>query len=283
MSFSILLAIFFPVCSVLLFKEFDKRSVHTLTAIVFNYLGAVILGLILFVTPSQLTSIHHQEWFESAFVVGGLFLFNFFLIAKTAINQGVSVATFANKISLVFPVVFTIVYFQESSSFWKIAGILLALLSVFLLTFKSNKSPKTFIGFYPLFIFIFTGIAETLINFTQKTWFSDSNEISYFVIAAFLISFILGVFLLVVKRVKITLKNCFAGFILSIPNTFGLYFFIQALNQNSDSSSVLPIMNIGTLLFAILIGFLLYKEQLTLRNWMGVASAILSILILSIF
>ncbi len=285
MSVSILLAIFFPVISVLLFKEFDKRNIDTITAIVFNYFGAILLGLVLFVTPSQLVTMHQQDWFGSALVVGGLFLLNFFLIAKTAIQQGVSVATFANKISVVFPVVFTIVYFGELTSVLKIAGIAMALLSIFLLTFKSATAKLTSksIALYPLFIFVFTGIAETLINFTQKKWFASTHEIGYFVVSAFLISFVLGLVLLVVKRVKLTLKNCAAGLVLSIPNTFGLYYFIRALNQHFDSSSVLPIINIGTLMFAILVGYFLYRENLTPRNWFGVIAAILSILLLSAF
>lgn len=286
MSLSILLAILFPVVSVLLFKEFDKRNIDTLTAIVFNYLAAIALGLVLFVTPSQLLTIHHQPWFESALVVGALFILNFFLIAKTAVNQGVSVATFANKISLVFPVVFTIAYFCESTNVWKIVGIALALLSIFLLTFKSAnrvKSSNSVLVLYPFFIFIFTGIAETLINFTQKKWFVSSNEIGYFVIAAFFISFVFGIILLTVKRVKLNLKNVIAGLVLSIPNTFGLYYFVKSLNENTDSSSVLPMMNIGTLLFAILVGYFLYQENLTTRNWLGIVAALVSILLLSLF
>ena len=280
MSLSIVLAILFPVFSVLLFKEFDKRNVDTLTAIVFNYLGAIILGLFLFVTPNQLASVHLQDWFVPALIIGGLFLLNFFLIAKTAINQGVSVATFSNKISLVFPVIFTIFYFGESTNFWKITGIVLALVSIFLLTIKSSKS---IIGLYPLFIFVCTGIAETLINYTQKKFFTDSNEIGYFVISAFMISFVLGVIFLLVKRVKLRVKNITAGLLLSIPNTFGLYYFVKSLNQNIDSTSVLPVMNIGTLLFAILVGYFLYKEKLTVLNWLGVIAAILSISFLTIF
>ncbi len=285
MSLSILLAIFFPVVSVLLFKEFDKREVDTLPAIVFNYFGAILLGLVLFVTPNQFVLIHQQDWFVSALVVGGLFLLNFFLISKTAVHQGISIATFSNKISLVFPVIFTIVYFGESTSILKIVGIALALLSIFLLTFKSVNSKFSSKGSasYPLLIFVFTGIAETLINFTQKKWFTSADEISYFVVSAFFISFVLGVVLLVVKKIKISRKSFVAGLVLSIPNTFGLYYFIQALNQNFDSSSVLPIINIGTLMFAILIGYFLYKEDLTPRNWLGVIAAIGSILLLSSF
>ena len=282
MILTVLLSIAFPVVSVLLFKEFDKREVDTLPAIVFNYLGAILLGSVLFISPVQLIQIHVQDWFWSAIVVGALFLFNFFLIAKTAVNQGVSVATFANKISLVFPVIFTVLYFGESAGILKIIGIALALCSVYLLTFKSSSLPKSPFGLFPLFIFVFTGIAELLINFTQKIYFTSDSEISYFVIACFSISFVLGIGILLFQNKRIRRKEVAAGLLLSLPNTFGLYFFIKALNSFQDSSSILPIMNIGTLLLAIFVGFILYQEKLTNRNWLGVLAAFASILILTL-
>lgn len=282
MILSIVLAITFPVVSVLLFKEFDKRNIDTLTAIVFNYLGAIILGMFLFVSPIELVQIHSQEWFWSSVLVGGLFLLNFFLIAKTAINQGVSIATFANKISLVFPVVFTVLYFGEPAGILKLAGVLLALYSIYLLTVKSSSLPKTPFGLFPLFIFLFTGIAESAINYTQKVYFSQDSEISYFVIACFSVSFVLGSGFLFFQKKMIKRKEVAAGLLLSIPNTFGLYFFIKSLKNVTDTSALLPIINIGTLLMAILVGVFLYQEKLSKRNWWGILIAIFSILILTI-
>lgn len=282
MSISVILAIIFPVLSVLLFKEFDKRNIDALPAIIFNYLGAIIIGLILFVTPTQLLEVPSQSWFYSSLAVGFLFILNFYLIAKTAVSHGVSIATFANKISLVFPVIFTILYFNEPSSWIKITGISLAVFSIYLLTFKGGESSKSKGYLFPLFIFIATGVLETIINYTQKTYFETDNEIGYFVISAFLVSFIFGIVILVFKLKSINLKNILAGLLLSIPNTLGLYFFVKALNENTDSTSVLPVMNIGTLIFAIILGFILYKEKLTKNNWIGFSLAILSIILIKL-
>jgi len=281
-SISVLLAIVFPVVSVLLFKEFDKRNIEALSAIIFNYLGAIIIGLVLFVTPVQLLEIPSQSWFYSCLVVGFLFILNFYLIAKTAICHGVSIATFANKISLVFPVIFTIIYFNEPSNWIKITGISLAIFSIYLLTFKGASATKSKGYLFPLFIFVATGVLETIINYTQKTYFETGNEIGYFVISAFLVSFIFGLVLLMFKLKSITFKSILAGLLLSIPNTLGLYYFIKSLNENADSTSVLPVMNICTLILAILLGIIFYKEKLTKSNWIGFSLAILSIILLTL-
>lgn len=282
MSFSVILAIVFPVFSVLLFKEFEKRNVEVLPAIVFNYLGAIFIGLFLFVTPAQLIESPSQPWFYSSLVVGFFFIINFYFIAKATVNNGVSIATFSNKISLVFPVIFTIIYFNEPTGALKIAGIFLALLSIYLLTFKGINNKSGAFLLFPILIFVFTGIMETLINYTQKLYFNHDNEIGYFVITSFAISFLMGIIVLVFKKNSFKMKSIIAGLTLSISNTFGLYFFVKALNEHEDSTSVLPILNIGTLLLAILAGTFFYHEKLTLRNWVGIGLSLLAILFLTI-
>ena len=62
----------------------------------------------------------------------------------------------------------------------------------------------------------------------------------------------------------------------------GLYYFIKSLNENADSTSVLPVMNICTLILAILLGIIFYKEKLTKSNWIGFSLAILSIILLTL-
>lgn len=283
MSLSLILAIVFPVISVALFKEFEKREVNSLQAIIFNYFGAVIIGLFLFITPNQLTEINSQPWFYSSIFVGFLFLLNFYLIAKAAIINGISIATFSNKISLIIPVLFTVIYLNESLTYLKWIGILLALGSIYLITRSNNQEENNRMKFvFPLLIFLFTGILESLINWTQKTHFQTSDEVSYFTISSFGISLVFGILILLIQWKKIELKNLIAGLILSVPNTLGVFFFIQALNQNSNSSSILPVLHIGSLTLAVVIGYFVYKEKINRINLIGIGVAIAAIILLQL-
>ena len=193
----IVLAILFPVVSVALFKEFEKKNVNPMQAIVFNYLGAIIIGLFIYVSPEQLLEINQQPWFYSSIVVGFLFLLNFYLIAKAAIVNGISIATFSNKISLIIPVVFTVIYLNESLSASEWIGIVLALASIYLITKNDTQETKNWKRFsYPILIFLFTGILESVINWTQKNYFHEGDEVGYFTISSFGISLLFGVVVL---------------------------------------------------------------------------------------
>lgn len=279
---TVLLAIIFPVISIVLFKEFEKQEVDSFSAIVFNYLGAIFIGLGIFITPEQFIETPQQPWFVPAIIMGILFILNFYLIAKTTIYHGISMATFANKISLIIPIVFTILYFAEPATWSKITGVLLALVSIYLLTLYDSKKTGDKLTLFPLFVFICTGIAETFINFSQKIYLSNEGDLSYFVIGSFACSFMLGFTLLLFRAKLINMRNVLAGLILSLPNTFGIYFFIKALNQSDDSSSVLPIINIGALVLAVVLGILLYKEKFSFSKLGGLLLVFLSIILLSI-
>ncbi|MEN8928136.1 MAG: hypothetical protein ABF258_09965 [Flavobacteriales bacterium] len=281
---AITLAICLPVFSVVLFKEFDRFKINTLHAIVFNYLGAIIIGLLLLVTPQSLVSSLDTPYLLETILVGFLFLFNFFLIAKTAQLRGVSFATFANKMSIGIPILVTVFWFDELISTSKTIGVLLTFISIYFITKnkKENKNSSKII-WLPVAVFVFTGIAETLINVTQKEYFKPaSGDISNFVISAFLFSFIFGVTILLFQFKKIHFKSVLAGLVLSIPNTLGVYYFVKCLNNFEDSTSILPVLHIGSLVLSIFIGFLLYKDKLSFYNWIGMALAFTAIFYLQI-
>lgn len=279
---TILLAIIFPVISIVFFKEFEKQKVDSFSAIVFNYLGAIFIGLAVFVTPEQFIETPQQPWFVPAIIMGLLFILNFYLIARTTIYHGISMATFANKISLIIPIIFTILYFAESATWSKIMGVLLALISIYLLTLYDSKQTGDKLTVFPLLVFFCTGIAETFINFSQKIYLSTEGDLSYFVVGSFACSFVLGFILLLFRAKSITMRNLLAGLLLALPNTFGIYFFIKALNQNDDSSTVLPIINIGALVLAVVLGILLYKEKFSFSKLGGLLLVFLSIILLSV-
>ena len=279
----IILAICFPVFSVVLFKEFDRLKVNTLHAIIFNYLGAIIIGLFLFVSPQMLLNIPKSNHLWQMIVVGFLFLFIFFLIAKTVQLRGVSLATFANKMGLGIPILVPVLWYGEIISTSKSIGVFLTFLAIYFITRnKKTEEKNSKLILLPLAVFVFTGILETIINFTQLTFPKDSNYTGFFVISAFLFSFIFGFIILLIQLRKVEFKSLIAGLVLSIPNTLGVYYFVKCLNESKDSTSILPVLHIGSLVLSIFIGYMIYKDKLNPMNWIGISIAFVAIFFLQI-
>ena len=102
-----------------IFKLFDVFKINTLQAIVVNYVIALSFGLA--------TSNTHFNSRDSkatlvfgAFCLGFLFISIFNIMGITAQRNGLSVASVAGKMSVVIPIVFGIIVYNEGVGFVKV-------------------------------------------------------------------------------------------------------------------------------------------------------------------
>lgn len=281
---NLILAITFPVLSVILFKIFERYKVNNLQAIVFNYLIAFTLCFLLSLNGNfVLSDILDKEWLLYSVVVGILFIVNFQLIAVTAQKVNIATATLANKISLIIPVIASFIVFQENLPIIKIGAILGSFIAIYLIITDKGRIaiPKKY-WHYPLLIFCLTGIMEFIISYVQRKLFTQENEIALFTAVTFLLSFIIGLIILIPQIKKVTQKNIAWGSLLGIPNALGVYFLFLALDSGIHISVTFPIIHTGSLLLAVFAGYLFFKERLSLLNWIGLFLAFITIFILSI-
>lgn len=271
----------------IIFKLFSKYHVDTLQAIVVNYIVASVSGIIAYSEPIDLSSVSGKGWFFGAMILGVIFISVFNLMAITTQRNGLSVAAVATKMSLVIPIVFGVIVYQESTGIIKIIGILIALIAVYLTSIKTTGgipiTKKNLI--FPVLVFIGSGVIDTSIKFLE-THYVAKNDIPVFSATVFGFAAIVGIITLASKAItgtfKIAFKNIIAGIVLGVPNYFSIYFLIQALRHDSmDSSTVFTINNVAILLVSTLAGILFFQEKLTLKNWIGIILAIISIILVA--
>ena len=268
--------IFLTVSLFLIFKEFGRRKVDTLQAIVFNYLGAAVLGL-LFGSAGYTYHIVLEPWFYPTLLLGVLFILIFNVMAITTQKLGVSVGALASKMSLIIPVIAAFFFQNESISSTKLIGVALALIAVCLTLKKETKKSN---GVYlALLLFIGAGLLDTLLSQIRYSYLSEAKDLDHFTVTVFLVAFLIGLGVLVLKKVAISSRSVLAGLLLAIPNYFSIYFVLRSL-ELMDSSLVFPILNIAVVLLSAIIGWAHYKESLKFWNWLGVVLATVSILIL---
>jgi drug/metabolite transporter (DMT)-like permease len=256
------------------FKLFDRFNVNTFPAIVVNYWIAALFSFQLNDSPITLADFTHTSWFLFSILLGGCFIGLFYLFGLSTRLVGASITTVAAKMSLVVPVCFAMLLYNDSYSFLKVAGIILALVSVYLITMSQDsdfKVPKTFL--LPAFVFICTGFADTFINYIQRYKLGNSGMES-FTGWVFLTSAIIGTLVVLVKYLKsrtpISLKSLIAGTVLGIPNYFSLLFLLKALSMEGFESSVLiPVNNMSIVALTTLVGIAVFKEKLSRTNLIG--------------
>jgi len=270
-----------------LFKYASHVNVKIFPAIVINYLTAAIIGFTISNHQFNIDNIINANWFYVSIVLGILFIIMFYIIGLSTNLAGISITSLSTKMSVVFPILFSIVYYKESINAYKISGMILAVSAIILASIKGeNAHLKTGKLHYPLLLFIGMGIVDSLVKFNQEEYLKNAGIVESSTVC-FAAAFIVGaVFYFLKSRTnsfKISLKTILIGIALGITNFGSLYFLIAALNSKfAESSIIFALNNTIVIAFTILVGKFIFKEKLILINWIGIGISIIAIVSLSI-
>jgi drug/metabolite transporter (DMT)-like permease len=265
------------------FKLCEKYKLSIFQAIVFNYITCVVTGSLFNNSFPINASNAAQPWFIWAMAMGVLFVSLFTIWGITTQKNGVAVATVANKLSLVIPVIVGIYVSHKFTTPLQTFGIVVALVAV---VFTSNK-PNTPKGnlLLPAILFIGSGILDAIINYVQASYINATNQndylISGFFSAACIGTLILSYQLLVKKQV-FSFKNVIAGIAIGVPNYFSIWCLVKYLQKSSWGAASLPVNNMGIVIFSTLAALVLFKEGLNLKNWIGIALALIAIFLIAL-
>lgn len=272
--FSILVSSFLYV----VFKLFTHFKVNTVHAIVINYYVAFAFGF--FMSESKMTvgEVTSSPWFIGTVFLGMLFIIIFNIMGITAQRSGLAVTSVATKMSVVIPVIFGLVIYQESAGFLKILGIILALVAVYLASVKSKEGFKWRNILFPILLFLGSGTIDTALKFLE-TNYVDGSQISIFSTTIFGFAGVFGtLFMLFKGNWKIHWRSVLGGISLGIPNYFSIVFLLEALaTEGLESSMVFTVNNVSIVMLSTLVGLLAFKERLLPKNWVGIGLAIISI------
>jgi len=276
----------------LAFKMCERYGVSIFQAIVFNYITCVITGSVVNGSFPVNAEVMQTPWFRWACVMGVLFVSIFNVVGITAQKISVAVASVANKLSLIIPVVLSVYLYNETVAGWKLVGVLLALLAVVLTCYPQQKSTEAHHSAHrkweyllPLILFMGSGLLDALINHVQKTYVTDANYNAY-LISGFLSAATIGTTILLIQYIRgkqqFSLKNLLAGIIIGIPNYFSIWCLVRFLKESPwQSSASIPVNNMGIVLFSSLVAWLLFKEKLSRLNWVGIALSLLAIYLIA--
>jgi drug/metabolite transporter (DMT)-like permease len=266
------------------FKLLGTFKIDASKAIVINYFSAFLLGIFTTSKPIVIYQILNEKWLYGALILGFMFIAIFNIMAITTQKNGLSVVSVSTKMSVVIPVLFGILAYNEVLNFALILGIVLALISVYLTSSKSNTVSNLKRNLtLPIILFIGTGIIDTAIKFLQSNYMAN-DDISIFSASIFCLAALIGIAQLVFKKkFSFDLKTIIGGFLLGLVNFGSLYFIIKSLQLDGwSSATVFTLNNVGIVMSSTLVGRFFFKEHMLFKNWIGIVIAIISIIIITV-
>ncbi len=289
----LILSVFFSVLLLINFRLHPRFGVNTFQAIILNYPVCFLTGLILLPNNQHFNFDLSQFSTLWALLLGIGFVVTFLLSGASTQRMGMTATSLANNISLVIPVLFSLIFLKSSQNFdiWNYLGLALAIVAVALSTFKkekstANRSANTSDWLLPIAVFVMYGITNTTFNFLNAKYVTASGQTIPFTLNILVGSIVFGGIVLILRIIQgketLELKSIWAAFPLGIPNFLSFYFLLKAFDEfKNNGAFVLPIYNISVILGSTTIALIFFHERLTNLNKIGLALAVLAIGLIS--
>lgn len=281
----LVLAIVFSTGVFVAMRLFERFKLDNHQALMWNYVFAAGTGFLMckqFDTPTQLVN---EPWFGLSILTGFWFIFTYLLMTASTQRLGVTVTSLSSKLSVVLPTLAGVVLFSEKLNFVATMGIVLALVALVLVVGGKNATNKDIKinWLLPVLIFFGTGTGDILMKLTEQQNSSDDMGfmIAFIYFIAMLFGFLVVAFDLIRSKSKWQWKNAIGGITLGVINFFSTFCVYNAM-RCFDNVVLFPVYNIGVVCLTALTGWLLFKEKLTWKNYMGLAIAILAVILITL-
>lgn len=282
----LILAILFSTGVFVAMRLFERFKLDNHQALMWNYVFASGTGFLMckqIDTPVQLVN---EPWFGLSLVTGFWFILTYLLMTASTQRSGVTITSLSSKLSVVLPTLAGVILFGEKLNFVATMGIVLALVALVLVVGGgkdlSNNTNKTN-WLLPILIFFGTGIGDILMKFTEQR--NQADDMSFMIAFIYFIALLFGIVIvaydLIRGKSKWQWKSAIGGIGLGIINYFSTSCVYQAM-RCFDNVVLYPIYNIGVVSLTALTGWLLFKEKLNWKNYLGLAIAIIAVILITL-
>lgn len=279
------------VTKITLQSDFSKKSDKSLyDSVSYNMLMFLVAAV--FFSPFLLDASIERLTFIQGIIMGVLsVIFQFFYIC--AFSKGkMTLTVIINNFSMLLPIGVSYYMFNEPLGFMKIIGILLALVSLVLVTAKgknetiSKKSDNILWLIFMVLVFLSNGFISINQKIYSKT--VPKLQVFAFVAIAYISATIISAVILIVmrllnnqKRSKLNSKMLISG--ASAGVIIGVF---QCLNTYAasiiDGAVLYSSYNCATSILSAAVGRVLFKERLSKKQFIGAIIGIFSIMFLCI-
>lgn len=261
-------------------KKARYQNMSLMQVLVVNYLTAVVISLFLTKDHTSYTDIN----IPLTMLAGGMgfiFIANLFVYSASLHRIGMGISIAAMRISLVIPVGVSILIYGEFIDPGQWIGVILVFAALGLMIPKLSLDRVD--GFkdalFPLLLFIMTGIADTSMKVYEQAFSSLVPEYT-FLSLIFAFSFIFGMIALYRgDGYQFSMRSIVFGVSVGIANLYSSFFLLRSLTYLSGSL-VFSLVNILNVIFGAIIGYVVWKDQMSTKQKAGLVVAAVSILLL---
>ncbi|MBE0392258.1 EamA family transporter [Flavobacterium sp. PL002] len=270
-------------CSVtvgVIFKVGCKKNLIISQVVAWNYVMAIVLCFFFF--QPELSAIDHTAPWEIYIPLGILLPVIFLVLAASIKHMGIVKTDAAQRLSLFIPIVAAWLLFDEEFNSYKLVAFLIALPALLLILSKKTDN-KNSNWIYPAVVLVGFGAIDILfkqIALATSLPFTTSLLITFVISLLVILTFV--IYEIIVKKTKIQLQNLLFGLLVGLFNFGNILFYLKAHQAFAKNpSTVFAAMNMGVIIIGSIVGVLAFKEKLNTKNYIGLAFALLAIVLIT--
>ncbi len=280
----LILAVIFSTGVFVAMRLFERFKLDNHQALMWNYVFASGTGFAIcehWDTAPQLVA---EPWFGLSILTGFWFIFTYLLMTASTQRSGVTVTSLSSKLSVVLPIMAGVVMFSEKLNFVATTGIVLALVALVLVLERKKESGEknNRSWLLPVCIFFGTGTGDILMKITEQQ--NSGDDLGFMIAFIYFVALIFGIIIVIWDiargKSKWQWKSALGGIGLGVINFFSTSSVYHAM-RCFDNVVLFPIYNIGVVSLTALIGWLFFKEKLTLKNYIGLVIAVIAVILIT--
>jgi drug/metabolite transporter (DMT)-like permease len=275
------------VCVAAIFKVFPRYRVNAFHAIVINYTICFLLGAVL--NPEKkglhLSEIVQTPWFKLDVILGVIFIGGFTITAKAIETAGITLTTMMQKMSILLSVTCTVLFFHEPFGLWQIIGMVFAITAIIAINQRPDEKAKNKNLLLLTGVLLSSALIEVILLFAERRDIIGEQHYlftSYGFGFAALAGWCIIAWQWLRARQPIARQAWAGGLILGLPNFLTIFLLLVMLQQGWNASILYPVLNVTVLTLITLTAWLVFKEKLRLVNWLGIAAAMIAILLIGL-
>lgn len=272
------LSVICSICIAHLLKLVRRKEIRIIPVLTVNYAVAATISYFQSETSIQIVE-SSQIPILFAAGAGVLFIVNFFLYSYSLNKNGVGVSVAAMRLSLVLPVLVSLLIYNEILQFSNSLGVITVFIALILLIPRTKGEQKPSISWSLALLFLFNGFVDVLMKIYDREFSSILDE-ELFLFFIFSSAFLVGLmYLAFQKKLLFKKKELLYGSMVGIVNLYSSFFLLLAL-QELSGALVFSATNMLNVLLGTLLGVFYWKDQLTRNQFWGLGLAVIAIILL---
>ena len=280
----LILAILFSTGVFVAMRLFERFKLDNHQALMWNYVFASGTGFAICEHWDTVPQLVGETWFGLSLLTGFWFIFTYLLMTASAQRSGVTVTSLSSKLSVVLPILAGVIMLGEKLNFVATLGIVLALVALVLVLERKKDSGErnNRSWLLPVCIFFGTGTGDILMKITEQQ--NSGDDLGFMIAFIYFVALVFGVIIVIWDiargKSKWQWKSALGGIGLGVINFFSTSSVYHAM-RSFDNVVLFPIYNIGVVSLTALIGWLFFKEKLTLKNYIGLVIAVIAVVLIA--